>query len=1069
MKIAYSCVVDAHPKFEWQAMLWAHSLLRNGGCGAEALKIHCLPGVTNNFRESFRRLDIETIEIQPFEQGHVYCNKIQQCFSGAFKGFDKIVLADTDLFFLAPPIVPDEALFAGKTVDLPVPPLKILQSLYRKARIPFPKEVRVSCPLSEDEKTFRSNINGGFYAIGGALIEELGRLWKKQALWLINQGASNAHVDQVALAMALDTLKIDFALLSAETNCPVHLPAERLNTLKLSHIRVLHYHSRVLPSGEIMPSQIPVIDVAIDRANREISAIINDNLDNQIFWNNRYACFPELGSGFGSRGEILQYKRTLLTQATFFYKDQSVLEVGCGDLETSKGLGFQDYTGYDLSEAALEIARKKQPNWRFVQGSPNGENEPVQADLVICLDVLIHQKRKEEYFKLLSNLVSLTKKRLIISGYETKPEVSSNITAFHEPLSQTLRQIGVFGEITEIGRYRDVSMFTADKMPSGPSLHQSDMPLEMFNIMAPLSEQKDLLRLIMDCSRSHLGFFTRTSSRVIEYPWLMEKMNGLPVGSRILDIGSGVTPVPIMLAERGLLVSCVDAHPRVRRGDNRNEWNEWGFLDYSMFSPRLESFHTDIQSFDPKEKFDAIYSISVLEHMPRRVWQRTLELLPQWLKPNGFLFLTLDLIPRTYDLWNKSEGRTVDPGESHGELRDVTERLKALGFAFEELFAKQNIPYSQTDVAFMKCWLKSLPQASLAIAADIPPLVKEGGQNQFFREKPLPPVMKPPRKKLFLHIGSPKTGTSYLQSFLYENHENLKSKNILYPKSLIGSPLDPKHQPFFASFLSGDVQRFQAFLQRIAAETGESIETLILSSEGFYHHINELTETSWRLLEALKDLYDVRIVLYLRPQVEYIESMYRQYMKNPRGINAEFGSSLTIQEMMERPKLRQNLDYYGSLMKWAAVIGEENIIVRRYTRNVVEDFTTLLKVEITNPKKGNRPNLSLTREMAELLRQVNASVDEIKRGLLIGRMEDYLGGNPDILDRPILSPEERGALMARYNEGNALLARKWLNGNELFPDHRITEDPLWHPLAAHHESLSKLLEQLSEAKRPGSF
>jgi len=38
MKIAYSCVVDAQPKFDWQALLWVNSLLRNG-CDAEVLKV----------------------------------------------------------------------------------------------------------------------------------------------------------------------------------------------------------------------------------------------------------------------------------------------------------------------------------------------------------------------------------------------------------------------------------------------------------------------------------------------------------------------------------------------------------------------------------------------------------------------------------------------------------------------------------------------------------------------------------------------------------------------------------------------------------------------------------------------------------------------------------------------------------------------------------------------------------------------------------------------------------------------------------------------------------------------
>jgi 2-polyprenyl-3-methyl-5-hydroxy-6-metoxy-1,4-benzoquinol methylase len=1070
MKTAFSCVVDANPKFEWQALLWAHSLLRNSGCNSKDLKIHCLPGVTSRFRETMAALGVVMVDTRPFDGNHRYCNKIQQCFSEAFREYDRVVLTDTDLFFLAVPRFAKEITTGGMVVRVPNPPLKALKMIYDEAGVGYGEEVPVSCALNSEELTFCNNLNGGFYVFDSGLLKEIGEAWRNYALWLIDRigslGGYKAHVDQVAMALALDRLNIKAFLLDSRCNFSVNVGAGRLSAIiaseRLKKIDVLHYHASVLPSGEIKPSGVPLVDEAILRANREISAIIRDQYDNLLYWNNRYAAFPELGSGIGSRGKTLKYKQALLKDPVAPFIEDTVLEVGCGDLETSKDFKFKNYIGYDLSEAALQMARQKCPDWEFVQGSLYPHNENRKADLVICLDVLIHQKKREDYHGLLSALVWAAKKRLIVSGYEQVPQLVSNITAFHEPLGKTLRSFGVFNEIIEIGRYNDVSLFVADVEKTGPALHRNDLPLEIFNTLAPLIERRDILKSIMDRSRETLGFFTQTSSRMIEYPWVMERLLSLTPDSNILDIGSGVSPVPILLSERGLFISCVDAHPKVRKLDQRKNWNEWGFLDYSIFSPRIESFHTDIQTFEPREKFDAVYSISVLEHMPRQVWRRTLERLSEWLKPGGWLFLTLDLIPGTYALWNKSEGRVVDCSEDHGLLKDVTDSLKTLGFAFEELFVRQNIPYSQTDVAFLKCWLKSPAQLQEGLSVPGPPLItQEQHPNTIHQRKSAPTMAASERKQLFLHIGSPKTGTSYLQSFMFENYENLKSKNVLYPKSLIGSAADPKHQPLFASLFTDNEKRFYDLLRRMAHETNGSTEALILSSEGFYHHINEFTESSWRLLKSLGDLFEIKIVVYLRPQSEYVESMYRQYMKNPRGVNAEFGSSLSIYEMMERPKLRQNLDYYDSLMKWAAVVGEENILVRRYAKNVVEDFMTLLKLEIKNPKKANRTNPSITREMAELLRQLNDSVDEKRRGLLIRRMEDYLGDHPEVSDQPILSPEESAALMARFREGNTLLAQKWFKEDELFPDRRIVADSPWSPVTARQDVLINLLQQLS--------
>src|SRR5262245_66527127 len=36
-------------------------------------------------------------------------------------------------------------------------------------------------------------------------------------------------------------------------------------------------------------------------------------------------------------------------------------------------------------------------------------------------------------------------------------------------------------------------------------------------------------------------------------------------------------------------------------------------------------------------------------------------------------------------------------------------------------------------------------------------------------------------KKVFVHIGAPKTGTSQLQDLLYINREGLRAKGVLYP------------------------------------------------------------------------------------------------------------------------------------------------------------------------------------------------------------------------------------------------------------------------------------------------
>ena len=98
-------------------------------------------------------------------------------------------------------------------------------------------------------------------------------------------------------------------------------------------------------------------------------------------------------------------------------------------------------------------------------------------------------------------------------------------------------------------------------------------------------------------------------------PLVAARLRDLPPGSRLLDIGAGVTPVPLWLANRGMLVDCVDPHPVIRTLPAADDWNEWGFFDYSVVDARIQSYHRDAREHVPTQRYDRIYSVSALAHM----------------------------------------------------------------------------------------------------------------------------------------------------------------------------------------------------------------------------------------------------------------------------------------------------------------------------------------------------------------------------------------------------------------------------------------------------------------------
>jgi hypothetical protein len=297
-------------------------------------------------------------------------------------------------------------------------------------------------------------------------------------------------------------------------------------------------------------------------------------------------------------------------------------------------------------------------------------------------------------------LVRAARNRLILSGFNSPPHTLGT-AAYHRPIIDALNDTGEFSEIAILGTCQDVSLIVADKRR--PAGHPHDMPAAEFNEAATLTLRPDLLRHLADLSRQMFNFYTNHFPRVIEYPWLAEKLESLPVGSRLVEIGAGLSPLPLFLARRGASVDCIDSHPTKRTPPVQPDWTEWGFFDYSLLHPRLRSHHKSALDFVPEAPVDVIYSVSVLEHMPRAVQTEVIARCRRWLNRGGRLLLTIDLIPGTKSLWNRSEGKEVEPVAVHGTISDLLDHLRRHGFKPLQAAIHREVPHSLTDLLFIDC------------------------------------------------------------------------------------------------------------------------------------------------------------------------------------------------------------------------------------------------------------------------------------------------------------------------------------------------------------------------------
>lgn len=703
--LKFSCVVDNKSIFKAQAYILLSSLLKIGKIDPDDIYVHVLENFEDEFYRWLERSKFNIVRTEHFNTSSKYCNKLRQLetfTSNTIPDFDYVFLMDCDTALLSE-ITDDfsEKVYA-KIVDFPLPPPDILKGIFKAANLEF-TTVASTYALKQTQTTDRNNCNGGLYIISRDFLNLLAPKWSEYANWCIANSALftpefSKHADQVSFALAMRSLDTNVTPLGIEWNFPLHVGSTMLPDISPN---LIHYHECIDEHMRVKPIGLKKVDKQISALNAVIANQLEHNLNNSIFWNTRYALYPELGSGVGSRGEVLDYKKKLIENCTFNFLDKSILDVGCGDLELMKDFNFKNYTGLDVSDESLQIGKSKRPDWNFSNTAITSDLT-ANADLIMCFDVLIHQSSAEDFNGTVNSICKKAGERVIVGAYNEPPAYSSHITYFYKGILDAIRTCNKFDEIGIMGTYRDVTVVVGSK---NTNTHNRDIGSEKLSEAFSMVSRPDLLRYLVDIARHYLGFYTSHFPRVFEYTWLLAQLENSK-DKMVLDIGAGVCPLPLALQEKGLKVTTIDSHPLVRDKIAIEEWNEWGFLDYAMFNSEIRSVHMDFSEFKDSNQYDCLYSISVIEHMPAMVRRKVLKKAASLLKKEGELLLTIDLIPNTDNLWNMSEDREVETVKLHGTIRSFRRELSAIGFQIVEEIFQRNIHNSRTDLYFVKAILK---------------------------------------------------------------------------------------------------------------------------------------------------------------------------------------------------------------------------------------------------------------------------------------------------------------------------------------------------------------------------
>jgi hypothetical protein len=190
--------------------------------------------------------------------------------------------------------------------------------------------------------------------------------------------------------------------------------------------------------------------------------------------------------------------------------------------------------------------------------------------------------------------------------------------------------------------------------------------------------------------------------------------------------------------------------------------------------------------------------------------------------------------------------------------------------------------------------------------------------------------------QLYIHVGTPKTGSSAIQAFLSLNNELLKKEGIIYPF------LQDFSQPFQTSSGNGRLLCEHFKFKRENDIIGVINDNLkeyntLFSTEIIFSLIKNRDEDFIKFIKKS----NAKIIVYVRRFDEFIESSYIQSVKN-NGCNIRISDYTEIED----PTI--------SIINIIPILGKENIIVRPYEKNqfyknnIYSDFLSIFKIEMND-------------------------------------------------------------------------------------------------------------------------
>ncbi len=305
-------------------------------------------------------------------------------------------------------------------------------------------------------------------------------------------------------------------------------------------------------------------------------------------------------------------------------------------------------------------------------------------------------------------------------------------------------------------------------------------------------------------------------------------------------------------------------------------------------------------------------------------------------------------------------------------------------------------------------------------------------------------------KKLFIHVGTHKAGSTTIQNLLNHESEELLKEGICYFGRFFQTSRIMRAMEEYDEEL---VKNFQNEVQeRIDAYEKNDVHTYVTSNEKFSGHKMLAYSNAPVIAQTLYDVFapfnfDIKIIIYIRRQDKYLESMYTQKIKSL--------SSFSFQEFLGEIEDLHAYHWDSFIDIFANEFGKDNIIVRSFDRKYLPQKSSLIRGfgsiigsnHLQNYTYDTVKNRGYSRDVLEVARIVNRHLERGEKKVLreIFRELDLPKGSNNFF-----TDKERGNLLEYYAESNKRVVQKYFNEDNM----DLFSEPDYEKLDHNYEGLS---------------